>query len=895
MSLASLTSTSAVSPRHLVLRALAQGQSDKTAIATGRFRPLAAGDQQPFSFFQPSLEGGDYILSTVQNISHGEETLLPKTDRQDFTIVTPRFKLPDDAIKSMYPPVGFGAPVETLPHVVFKDPYLPWERHVSDLAPASSVYRVLWLALLVFTADELVLPPEHLNGDRSVLRNIKHDPLVVPEQDTGLAIPIPLESIKDLTDCETSIKAGSPSDAEAASVSTIFVKPSLFTELVRNNSSIDVEQKRPDLTRYGYLSHIRRVDNEAFYSLVISHRVGPLGQKDPMPVIVHLVSLEGVEDLTLPLAAGTQYVAMASLHSWSYTCLPPESFDVESAIHHLGETSAWLRAAALISDPGQADGEGNKHIIDRIDDGYTLTRHRVQTGETTAAIFRGALTPKYVPRPLSKSWNMLSDCGMDLQILDDKLGLVDITYSAAWQLGKTTAIADRAFSTALTKLCATIHVLAMTQAKAKIMGKRGVYRTRKNAVASTSRTVETLAKLQDDAMPGDRPDDMADRWISNKQEPVDLSLGNKALETEYAHSALEVAQELAKSADGDEETIYNELNKPSNTEWAQVLKWILDKMFLSDIPSQYLVVDPNHLPPESLRFFHIDANWIDAFIDGALSVGNHLESPFDKVRASIKRLVKRYIKTPFPSGQLPSVPCFGFFMRSEIVSRFPDLRVAAEFTPARTDSMMPSILRQVVVSDGVLLCLLDVSPFSTLSRLTGLKFTQPPHQQSFAVGQHLDANELRTSYRRVYTWYDGSNRAQPLCEPDPDVLKRSASTDATDPPIFRWGPNNTVRTLQFPAWSDRLLKLLQDHMPKDKGVTFKGAAANSAIVGIRLTTPINEFCIAVESNMQPVRLPDSSEPRTLWVPPIPDYTEEAEADANDDDGGEMPLLPILAR
>lgn len=433
----------------------------------------------------------------------------------------------------------------------------------------------------------------------------------------------------------------------------------------------------------------------------------------------------------------------------------------------------------------------------------------------------------------------------------------------------------------------------MTQAKVNIMRRKGLYRSREDAAASTSRIVETLAKLQDNATPGNRGEDMANRWISNKQEPVDLSLGNKALEDEYARNALKAAQELAKSADGDEEIIYNELNKPSNTEWAQVLTWILDKMFLSNIPSQYLVVDPNHLPPESLRFFHIDAKWVDAFIDGALSVGNHLESRFDKVRASSKRLVNRYIATSFPIGHLPPVPSFGFFMRSKIVSRFPDLRVVAEFTPPRIDSAIPSILRQVVVSDGVLLCLLDVSLFSTASsRLTGLRFTQPPHQQSFAVGQFLNPTELWTSYGRIYTQYDDSDRALPLCEPNPDVLTRNASTDATGPPIFKWGPNNTVRALQFPAWSDRLLKLLQDNMPKDKGATFEGTAANSAIIGIQLTTPINEFRIVAGPNVQPVRLPDSSEPRTFWVPDIPDYTEEPE-ETDGDEGEEVPLLPIV--
>jgi hypothetical protein len=44
---------------------------------------------------------------------------------------------------------------------------------------------------------------------------------------------------------------------------------------------------------------------------------------------------------------------------------------------------------------------------------------------------------------------------------------------------------------------------------------------------------------------------------------------------------------------------------------------------LSGVPFENLVADARMLPPESIRFFYIDANWIASMIDGALSTGVH--------------------------------------------------------------------------------------------------------------------------------------------------------------------------------------------------------------------------------------------------------------------------------
>jgi len=37
-----------------------------------------------------------------------------------------------------------------------------------------------------------------------------------------------------------------------------------------------------------------------------------------------------------------------------------------------------------------------------------------------------------------------------------------------------------------------------------------------------------------------------------------------------------------------------------------VCSWVPDKLYLGNVPAHYLIPDPEFLPPETLRFFHVD-------------------------------------------------------------------------------------------------------------------------------------------------------------------------------------------------------------------------------------------------------------------------------------------------
>lgn len=114
-----------------------------------------------------------------------------------------------------------------------------------------------------------------------------------------------------------------------------------------------------------------------------------------------------------------------------------------------------------------------------------------------------------------------------------------------------------------------------------------------------------------------------------------------------------------------------------STNYAAILGWCLDALFLHGIPYHYLVPEPLAVPNESIRTFYLDDSWLDVFLDGALRIGNYFSRETDVTRASIKAAVNTYLETNMFNGHLLQIPRWGFILRSEIMAKFPDLIISA--------------------------------------------------------------------------------------------------------------------------------------------------------------------------------------------------------------------------
>lgn len=315
--------------------------------------------------------------------------------------------------------------------------------------------------------------------------------------------------------------------------------------------------------------------------------------------------------------------------------------------------------------------------------GFTINRWRTATGEETASFNRGPLTPEMVPQhpkdlknPSSDDWVGMSMHGKEFQIWDSKLGMMDLTYYNAWNLGRLASISDGPFNGALLRFRSVVWKWASSNTRSAV----------NNVTASSDvlANVPTLVNAMHAITPAKFQGDVS-RINPPVKDSVAPPLNHPSVAPVFAKA---IAQEVDKATSAGE-ILYTDFctDKANNADWVSIFNWIQDALFLAKIPAHYLFHEPSHikgipvinatpgspsLPPEALRFFHIDDTWMDCFIDGALSVANHLEPDFDRTRVRIKEVLNYYFANPVVnSGMKPIIPRSGFIIRSAVVKSTP--------------------------------------------------------------------------------------------------------------------------------------------------------------------------------------------------------------------------------
>jgi len=152
--------------------------------------------------------------------------------------------------------------------------------------------------------------------------------------------------------------------------------------------------------------------------------------------------------------------------------------------------------------------------------------------------------------------------------------------------------------------------------------------------------------------------------------------------------------------------------------------WLAGLRLLQDLPFEYLVPDADLLPPESIRFFHLDRNWTDAVEQGALSVGTvssadrkQLEAMHPAIREETDA-EERQLRAPGGEpGFGPAGEITGFLLRSRVVSSYPGIHVRAYDSEVGNEEILPEddprrlrLLRLERLAPAVLLALFDGVP-----------------------------------------------------------------------------------------------------------------------------------------------------------------------------------------
>ncbi len=703
---------------------------------------LKDGEVQFFDYYLPSLGAGFYdvaIKTAIEGVESGEYFKNPITQR--FEVRAPQFHIAASEVHGVYPPNNSNANYsKVLPHIIFHKRLLPWERPIGSEAEK----RTPWLALLIFKEGEITIDP----STNSSLKGMSVEEFF---KDDGDVIK-PVINFDSLS-----------IDVRQSQCQSIRISAGAFKALT---------PRQADLPYLAHVRQVNTVsqansndEDRGWFSVVVGNRL-LAADKSASRYYVHLVSLEGFWDYLVdnpkidPKASdATQEkdFQLISLYNWSFVSQAQagESF-AELATNLVTQAcndpanlllrrqmspqnaDAWTTALKRVQDGDtaltyqtpsgeerfaelattlvrQAGGDPGNLLLQRqvsqppnpeawttalkrVRDGYTALTYQTPSGEESFAWYRGPLTPvvaQPLPRPSADYHYPSASAAM---IYDQHNGIFDQSYATAWTIGRMLALADGKFAQMLSAYRRRFYQLLGRLVDHKNVDKisdddlRAALQSNVRRNAFNQISVINLGKKVTDTL---RNNVAANSGAIQARHQVPITANPVMLIKDY------LLMPNVQSAIKD--------NQEQQSLLKTIVNWLEHKQLLYDVPFNHLVPDQFMLPVESLRFFYIDQNWLDALTDGALSIG--IQSSKDAI---ITRAVCGTIKADSTKKAKS-----GILIRSALVAGWPGLVVKAY----KSDRPLKT-RRMDRLSANVLLCLFkDIPDTVTLSEpAQGLRF-----------------------------------------------------------------------------------------------------------------------------------------------------------------------------
>ncbi|MFF5710636.1 hypothetical protein [Streptomyces sp. NPDC012756] len=576
-----------------------------TTSEPARPRTSAPAAEHRTRFFDhriPSLYAGRYRIYNRQILKDvdGSDRTVDATP-QPFDVVQPRFSFDPTGINAQFPvPDAVGAYSLTLAHINLDVPGLPWNRSLGPGQPGA----VPWMALLLFREDELPEDPEAVGlviaGSVRELLDSTHGPGAVPV--------IAPESMRP--------------DEYDEQCATIHVPAAVFDAVKPLPSEMGYlahlrEGGRPDATRSG--DDPEPDEGELNAVLVANRFPAATGGRH----VAHLVSLEG-HDRYLTEPAPTNGVRLVSLTSWSFTTEATSGVGFGDRAQHLATADGTtarpadeLRLRVPVQGPSNPAGP-QKEALDRMAGGAVALPQRLESGERTLAFYRGPLTAQPaqpLPDPSAGSEGRLDSPGEALVYLQ-QYGVFDTSYAAAFTAGRTLALADAEFRTALLEFRSAARSAARRLASHPELASR-VATTLTARQLTTPLAYEAFDRLltNGDGDGADGPGGSARLTQALDQAGPQLRAGHRRTAVRARRTTGDVRAVLTQPG------VASLLTQAAGTEFDKVTGWLDALRRLEPLDLAHLVPDGRALPEESIRFAYVDPAWVRSAVDGALSVG----------------------------------------------------------------------------------------------------------------------------------------------------------------------------------------------------------------------------------------------------------------------------------
>jgi hypothetical protein len=669
-------------------------------IATGNLpSPPPPGSIQFFDGYFPALYPGTYSIN-VEHTMSGPAGMPPpfSLPAQSFTVQAPEFFIDTTIVETIYPPAG-GSDIygQQLPFLVMSDPSLPWERSLIPGTDAPSPTNPTpWMALLIFAEGEIQLPPSSNN-------------------------PVTTGTVADfLAPSTTVLKPQLPdgwvsSDLLSSQCQTITIPGAVFNAVVPSTDDLP------------YLAHCRALntldEGEELLSVLLSNRLAVANStvtpQAPLRYYAHLVSLEGFEPYmgpnaqpipTQPGSTELMDVQLASLFNWTFVSQPQTDLGFEELVAGLIQSEQ--------SESTEPVGQGAlglpatitalpSEVQERLDNGYVALELVSGSGDDSFAWYRGPFTAT-VPQPLPGVGDAQVPVAQAatadaLMIYLAEQGLFDLSYAAAWNIGRELALANASFAQNVGSYRQSANGLMNALAQRMAMPHLAS-ETDPRSLLARDASRRSFARMMGQGLGKQWTAALAATRTTAAPAPASV----RRMRRSRSRSALHPREMLAMN--GVVDAIAENLGEAIDS----VAGWLASLSLLYPVPFSYLVPDPRMLPVESIRFFYVDSDWIDALTAGALSIAIQSSQDvmvqtalFPHIQSAVARKRRDLMHRARPDA-LPNVggamAMSGMLIRSQLVSGWPQLLVTASLGGAplnlvRNDCPSPNV--RLVIFDGV--------------------------------------------------------------------------------------------------------------------------------------------------------------------------------------------------
>jgi hypothetical protein len=665
----------------------AQGPGDEIAAPK-------AGEIVFYDRHEPPLMAGGYSFDIQHHVTLPDrdaqgaavtvtESFPPDKPRSyRFFVRSERLRLDPGELQGVFPPRDSQGEYDNVfPHVVFARATLPWQRSV--MADGGDAGGASWLALLSF--DDLPAAPAPKAQQVSMLDLTRG---------AGSSLPAATGSYADAA-------AGD----YAAQVGESLADPCLAIDL-----PVEVfAAVAPSLEDLRWLAHVRTTsqarksgaDQGAASNAVLvcarlaSRQFATPGTR-PAATVVHLVSLEHMAgwlptDRTYAprqiMAGGrpATHVRLVSLASWSFTSLDP-------SVSFTGYMTA-LRRDALRRPPTPGPAAGP--VASALAMGYAALSHSLRLGDRAVSWFRGPLTPydtrAGVTAGATRPFLMDADHAL---ALDPQTRMLDASGAAAWQLGRLlmlgardTALALAGYRQSVARSAMAAHLSNRAQPTvAHALAATGLIAAAGRPGAGPTPLHARAAALVAAIRAGPSPAAGAQASVASPT-AAPAPRGAGRVQAFAAMAGARADPTLMAQAHADTPT-------PQI-----VLDTLADLAVLKRAPLAWLVPDPEALPIESIRFFHLDLDWISALLDGACAVGRSSSAHADVDSAGMASLRDTAMTQAGVAGGAS-----GFLLRSAAVGVWPTMEFDAYLDP---DAAAPDaeVIRHEIVAPDLMLFL----------------------------------------------------------------------------------------------------------------------------------------------------------------------------------------------